>query len=247
MPSGAEPEILLSYNDRDMDLFNLISAPNPTNVKTKTRLRAAHELALLTVTVKDQVQDKVAYEIPPTGNASTTGVTLEEEVAAMGPPVNKRRRKRGNNETEANAPPKVLKRDHDAFCPAQSTHGRKSLASIGLDAGSLLSTPAAHDPSTTTKSMSNPELISSKGTATEIPTKDVATTKVNAQFSVRSLESGRSTYVPFVVGSSGARGQATKESQVLDSQTGSEDPIHMKKAAEAKNAEPAKELDSLRV
>nr|GEX24855.1 hypothetical protein [Tanacetum cinerariifolium] len=34
----------------DMDLFNLIRAPNPTKVKTSTRPRAAHEVPLLTVT-----------------------------------------------------------------------------------------------------------------------------------------------------------------------------------------------------
>ncbi|GJX75645.1 hypothetical protein Tco_0322456 [Tanacetum coccineum] len=34
----------------NMDLFNLISAPNPTKVKTGTRPRAAHEVPLLTVT-----------------------------------------------------------------------------------------------------------------------------------------------------------------------------------------------------
>nr|GFD12961.1 hypothetical protein [Tanacetum cinerariifolium] len=69
----------------------------------------------------DQVQDEVAYEIPPTGNASTArvalGTVLEEEVAAIGPHVNKRRCKRGNNEAEANAPPKVLRMDHDALRP----------------------------------------------------------------------------------------------------------------------------------
>ncbi|GJU33422.1 hypothetical protein Tco_1177011 [Tanacetum coccineum] len=165
----------LTMTGVDMDLFNLISAPNPTNVKTKTRLRAAHELALLTITVKDQVQDKVAYEIPPTGNASTTGVTLEEEVAAMGPLVNKRRRERGNNETEANALPKVLRRDHDAFRPVAGLHPypKQDIAQ------------------------------SSKGTATKIPTEDVSTAEVNVQFSVRSLESGRLTFVPSVVGSPG--------------------------------------------
>nr|GEV59010.1 hypothetical protein [Tanacetum cinerariifolium] len=34
----------------DMDLFNLIRAPNPTKVKAGTRPRAAHEVPLLTVT-----------------------------------------------------------------------------------------------------------------------------------------------------------------------------------------------------
>ncbi|GKE65822.1 hypothetical protein Tco_1519983, partial [Tanacetum coccineum] len=144
------------------------------------------------------------------GNASTTRVALEigldEEVAAMGPLMNKRRRERGNNETEANALPKVLRRDHDAFRPSQSTHEGKSLASIGLDAGSLLSTPVSY-----AKSVSDPEPLSyaklhpypkqdiaqsSKGTAIEIPTEDVATAEVNVQFSMGSPESGRSTSVP---------------------------------------------------
>ncbi|GJZ12226.1 hypothetical protein Tco_0547456 [Tanacetum coccineum] len=44
---------------------------------------------------------------------------------------------------------------------------------------------------------------SSKGTATEIPTEDVVTAEVNIQLSVGSPESGRSTSVPSVVGSSG--------------------------------------------
>ncbi|GKA78332.1 hypothetical protein Tco_0784869 [Tanacetum coccineum] len=37
-------------DDRDMDFFNLISAPNPTKVKTETRPRAAHEVPLLSAT-----------------------------------------------------------------------------------------------------------------------------------------------------------------------------------------------------
>ncbi|GJS34031.1 hypothetical protein Tco_0532413 [Tanacetum coccineum] len=274
IPEGLHPELpgpeetIVEFPEGkvDMDLFNLISAPNPTKVKTGTRPRAAHKVPLLAVTgscvieiedaavasessqtpstiekspldfanedppqtiterggTEDRVQDEVAYEIPPTGNASTTGVALEtgpeEEVATMGPLVIKGRRKMGNNKAEANAPPKVLRRDHDAFHPAQSTRGGKSTASIGLDAGSILSMPAAQDPSTATKSVSDPDSMSyakpqpdpeqdmaqsSKEAATEIPTEKVATPEVNIQFSVGSPESGRSTSVPSVVGSPG--------------------------------------------
>ncbi|GJU51534.1 hypothetical protein Tco_1221089 [Tanacetum coccineum] len=157
---------------------------------------------------EDRVQDEVAYEIPPTGNASTTGVALEtgleKEVAAMRPFVNKRHCKRGSNEAEVNAPPKVLRRDHDAFRPVQITHRGKSLASMGLDAGSILSTPATQGPSTAMKSVSDAEPLSSKEAATEIPTKKVATTEVNIQFSARSPESKRLTSIPFVVGSPGS-------------------------------------------
>ncbi|GJU34050.1 hypothetical protein Tco_1182404 [Tanacetum coccineum] len=52
-------------DDRDMDMFNLISAPNPTKVKTGTRPRAAHEVPLLTVTasrVKEIEDAAVASE-----------------------------------------------------------------------------------------------------------------------------------------------------------------------------------------
>nr|GEY18047.1 hypothetical protein [Tanacetum cinerariifolium] len=220
-PGGDVHLTFLDDDDRDMDLFNLISAPNPTKVKTETRPHVAHEVPLLTVIAsrvidmedvtvapapnnysggeaEDRVQGEVAYEIPLTGNASATGVALEtgleKKVVAMGPHVNKRRRKRGNNQVETNASPQVLKRDHDAFCPAQSTHGGKSIASMGLDTGPFLSTPAAQDPSTATKSMSDPEPLSyanplphpeqhisqsSNATATQIPTEDAAITGVN--------------------------------------------------------------------
>nr|GEZ08524.1 hypothetical protein [Tanacetum cinerariifolium] len=64
------------------------------------------------------------------------------EVAAMGPVVNKRCRKRGNKGAGANASPKVLRKDYAASRPAQSTHGEKSIVLIGLDAGSTFSIDA---------------------------------------------------------------------------------------------------------
>nr|GEX84028.1 hypothetical protein [Tanacetum cinerariifolium] len=286
MPSKAELEIL--FGGRHMDLFNLNSAPNHTKVKTRTRPRTAHEVPLLTVTASHVIdmenaawhQNPQGHHPPQRRNASTTKVTLkiglEEEVAAMRPLVNKRRRKRGNNEAKANALPKVLRRDHDTFrpedlpesglpmenwmltfavatsslgisivvplkdmhlhyeahiivegsCaagvdksepasnpieardfPSWSTHEGKSLASMGLDAGSLLSTPAAQDPSTATKSMSDPVLLSyvklQPYPEQDITHEDVATAKVNIQFSMGSPDSGRSSSVPSVVGSSG--------------------------------------------
>nr|GEZ38634.1 hypothetical protein [Tanacetum cinerariifolium] len=107
---------------------------------------------------------------------------------------------------------------------------------MGLDAGSFLSTPAAQDPSTATK-CSDPEPLSSKGTATEILTEDAATAEVNIQFFVGSPESGRSSFVPSMVI---RRGNQTKNLKTL-----LEAEVDMKKSAEAKNVELAKELDSL--
>ncbi|GJT75474.1 hypothetical protein Tco_1042199 [Tanacetum coccineum] len=139
----------------------------------------------------------------------------------MGPPINKRRkqmrRKRANDEAEANAPPKVLRKDHVSI-PAHSAYGGKSLAAMDLGAGSISATPSAQDAPTAAKSVSDPDPLSyaklqpypeqdiaqsSRGMATEIPTEHVATTEVNVQLFVGSSKSGKSTFVPSVVGSPG--------------------------------------------
>ncbi|GKB23040.1 hypothetical protein Tco_0862441 [Tanacetum coccineum] len=100
---------------------------------------------------------------------------------------------------------------------------------------------------------------SSKEAATEIPTEKVATPEVNIQFFVGSPESGRSISVPSVVGSPGyninlarqvamgsqLRLRFEQENQTKNLKTLLEAEVDMKKAAEAKNAELAKELDSL--
>ncbi|GKB24864.1 hypothetical protein Tco_0864265 [Tanacetum coccineum] len=51
--SAADVTVL---NTHHMDLFNLISAPNATKVKTGTRPRAAHEVPLLTVTASRGIE-----------------------------------------------------------------------------------------------------------------------------------------------------------------------------------------------
>ncbi|GKA26011.1 hypothetical protein Tco_0712120 [Tanacetum coccineum] len=202
----------LNDDDRDMDLFNLIRAPNPTKVKIGTRPRAAHEVPLLTVTAsrviemeepaaatessgtpstierspldfanenpsqqitgddgtEDQVQGIVAPEVPPPENAPETD--LGEEVAAMGPRVSKKRRKRGNDGADANAPPKVLRKDHAASRPTQSTAGGKSLASVGLETGSTFPVPA---PQEIPADASDPDPLS-YANPQSIPERDVA-------------------------------------------------------------------------
>ncbi|GKD66520.1 hypothetical protein Tco_1308628 [Tanacetum coccineum] len=136
----------IEYEIFHMDLFNLISAPNPTKVKTGTRPFTAHEVPLLTATAS---HDGLSSEIPPVENPTVTEVVpepdLEKEVAAMGPLVNKSRRKRGNDEADANAPPKVLRKGHVVSRPIKSTLGGKYLASIGLEAGSTFFVPASQE------------------------------------------------------------------------------------------------------
>ncbi|GJU19317.1 hypothetical protein Tco_1152659 [Tanacetum coccineum] len=95
---------------------------------------------------------------------------LKEEVAAMGPHAGKRqkqmRRKRVNDEAEANAPPKVLRKDH-VSSPAHNTHGGKSLVAMGLGASSI--TP----PVTQETPMSDPNPLS-YAKPRPVPQKDVA-------------------------------------------------------------------------
>nr|GEX23936.1 hypothetical protein [Tanacetum cinerariifolium] len=151
-------------------------------VKTETRPRIAHEVPLLTATashvidigdtamtlgssgtpaaiekspldfadedphqvITERGDEAAAEAIPESG--------LEKEVTTMGPIVNKRRRKRGNKGAEANAPPKVLRKDHVASCPSQSTLGGKSSRK----------TPVTEDPNSE-KSTSFTSMVGSPG------------------------------------------------------------------------------------
>nr|GEV04939.1 transposase (putative), gypsy type [Tanacetum cinerariifolium] len=62
----------LHDDDRDMDLFNLIRAPNPTKVKTGTCPRAAYKVPILTVTasrvieMEDPAAEKDSSRVPST-------------------------------------------------------------------------------------------------------------------------------------------------------------------------------------
>ncbi|GJU68856.1 hypothetical protein Tco_1255115 [Tanacetum coccineum] len=178
-----------------MDLFNLISAPNPVKVKTGTRPHTAHEVLLLTATdnrvidMEDTMGASGSSETPSTMEKSpldfadedlpppnTEGVVLEpdleQEVVAIGPLVDKRRRKRGNDKANANAPPKVLRKDHLAFRPAQSTIGGKSLAIIGKAASSAI-TPATQDTPAGASSVKDPDPLS-YAEPLPIPEQDIA-------------------------------------------------------------------------
>nr|GEW20935.1 transposase (putative), gypsy type [Tanacetum cinerariifolium] len=158
----------------DMDLFKLISTLNPSKVKTGLRPHAAHEVPLLTATtsqVIDMEDPDVATESSGTPSAiekstldfdyenpsplMTEGVALEvsikEEVAAMGPRLSTKCRRRVN---DVNAPPKVLRKDYASVRPEQSTHEGKTLPTMGLAADSTFVTPAD------TKGVSDPDPLS---------------------------------------------------------------------------------------
>nr|GEZ62964.1 transposase (putative), gypsy type [Tanacetum cinerariifolium] len=59
-------------DDREMDLFSLIRAPNPTKVKTGSRPRAPHEVPLLTLTATRVIEmDEPAVATDSSGEPST--------------------------------------------------------------------------------------------------------------------------------------------------------------------------------
>nr|GEW00190.1 hypothetical protein [Tanacetum cinerariifolium] len=121
-----------------------------------------------------QAQETVAPKIPPPGNVSATRaipeVGVKKEIAVMGPPLSKKRRKRGKNRDVENAPPKMLRKDHSASRSTQITIGGKSLASTGLEAGSTFFAPA---PQETPVDVRDPDPLS-YATPPSIPERDIA-------------------------------------------------------------------------
>ncbi|GJV94483.1 hypothetical protein Tco_1546060 [Tanacetum coccineum] len=79
----------------------------------------------VSTTVPQQEQpaaESTATEVPPETN-------LEHEVLTMGPPVNKRRRKRNKGETGSNAPSKVLRTERGTAANTQSVSKPEPLSS----------------------------------------------------------------------------------------------------------------------
>nr|GEU80818.1 transposase (putative), gypsy type [Tanacetum cinerariifolium] len=190
------------YDDeRDMDLFNLISAPNPTKVKTGTRPRAANEKSPL-----DFADEDPPPVITERGDEATAKVipesSLRKEVIAMGPVVNKRHRKRGNKGAKANAPPKVLRKDHVASHPSQSTLEGKSLAAMGIEADSTGLIPVTQKTPLNAKSMSDPDPLSYVEPR-PIPEQDIAKSS-RKMLVAKDPDSKKSTSFTSMVGSLGS-------------------------------------------
>ncbi|GJS77217.1 hypothetical protein Tco_0727098 [Tanacetum coccineum] len=277
----------------EMDLFNLINAPNPLKVKIEARPRFSHKVPLLTATAthvinmentpttsvssetppvivkspldfsnkellqlltegdetETQVPAAVSSEVPRAENLATMEVVpelnLEKEAASMGPPLNKRRHKRDKGEADANAPPKILRKYHASVHPHPSTvavlqsvasqtrypmHSRsRSLSRILLSKSSK--TAAAAEDSDSEKSISftsmggPPEDIYQPGFEQEAKLLKKAVARVAKQ---------------------DQRIQA-REVEITNLEALLEAEAYMKKAAEAKNAELSKELDSLHI
>nr|GEV42531.1 hypothetical protein [Tanacetum cinerariifolium] len=155
------------FTNFHMDLFCLISPPNPAKVKIRTRLRVAHEVMLLTATANFVIDmEDMTGESGSSGtpNPPYTEVTpepdLEKETVSIGALMNKRCHKSGPNKAEANAPPKVLRMDHVASHLSQSTLEGKSLAAIGIGTGSTVSASATQETPVHAEGVSDPDPLS---------------------------------------------------------------------------------------
>ncbi|GJU53350.1 hypothetical protein Tco_1227064 [Tanacetum coccineum] len=131
-----------------------------------------------------QVQDELSWEIPSVGRATTAEVVPKTgECAAQGV------------------------EERSCVQLAHSAYGGKSLAVMGLGAGSISSTPSTQGAPTAAKSVSDPDPLSyakpqsypesSRGTATEIPTEHIAKPRsYTTSYPSRDQKQGKSTSVP---------------------------------------------------
>nr|GEY59000.1 hypothetical protein [Tanacetum cinerariifolium] len=148
----------------DMDLFNLIRAPNPTKVPLLTLTApcviemdepAATDSSDVPSTIERSPLDfaheagasdqgAAAPEMPSSDDVLATaapGVGQAEETAMMDPSAAPESRKRGHDGTDVNAPPKSLQRDHADPRSSGSSHEGKSLAAIQLGLASTVVVP----------------------------------------------------------------------------------------------------------
>ncbi|GJZ00870.1 hypothetical protein Tco_0518299 [Tanacetum coccineum] len=118
---GHEVPLLTATATRVIDMEDVTKASESSGIPSpveKSPLDFADEDPLLVISegigTRGQARDEVPHEIPPVGNPPNTKVApdLDPEAAAMGSLVRKRRRERGNGRADANAPLKVLRKDH---------------------------------------------------------------------------------------------------------------------------------------
>ncbi|GJS62344.1 hypothetical protein Tco_0657128 [Tanacetum coccineum] len=246
--------IFLDDDDQEMDLFNLISASNPTKVKTGTQPRAAHEVPLLTATatsiidMKDVTEASKSWGIPSPVKKSPldfadedpllvilegvgTGGQARDEVPHEIPPV-------GNPPTTEVAP------DLEPEAAAMGSLVRKRRRERGLAAGSTFVTP------TDAKSVSDPDPLSYAeprpypeqeiAQSSEIRIENVSTAEMsNADFLGRyNINLAQQVAM-------GSQLRLRFEQENLEALMEAE--VDIKRVAEAKNMEPTEELESLRI
>ncbi|GJZ89948.1 hypothetical protein Tco_0661875 [Tanacetum coccineum] len=235
------------------DATRLSSSSGTPSTVEKSPLDFSNEDSPCRITESDETenqgQETVAPEVPPQENVPTVRVTpkisLEKEVAAMGPLVSKKH--------------------HAAFHPTQSTIGEKSTR---LDTSSTLSTPTLQE---TLVDVSDPDPLSyakpqyanrpyqsrsSKGaTVAGDPDSEKSTSLTSLQGrptvamgsqlrlreeEIKKLDQEIHSFKSADTELQGLRNQTKNLEALLEAE------VDMKKAAEAKNVELAEELESLR-
>nr|GFA22468.1 hypothetical protein [Tanacetum cinerariifolium] len=120
-------------------------------------------------------QGTVAQEVPPPEDVPTTRGAPEagpaERVVSTDPSTVKESRKRGHDRVDANAPSKVLRKDHADPRPTGSTRGGKSLAAIELGMGSTRPAPV---PESAPVDVSDPDPLSFADPRSRHPTDGTA-------------------------------------------------------------------------
>ncbi|GJY15979.1 hypothetical protein Tco_0386401 [Tanacetum coccineum] len=155
-------------DDRDMDLFNLISTLNPAKVKTETRPRAAYEVPLLTVTVSRMIEME---DTVVASGSSGTPFDLEKlplNFANEDPPQMITEMGGTTDQVQDGlsheiSPVETATTTEEGSCclpPCTEYPGGKSLALIGLEAGSTFFTPAIQETPADAKSVSDLESLS---------------------------------------------------------------------------------------
>nr|GEW52411.1 transposase (putative), gypsy type [Tanacetum cinerariifolium] len=160
--------MFLHDDDRDMDLFNLIRALNPTKVKVRSRPRTPHEMDEPAATDSSGVpsiierspldfsheagasdQGVAALEIPSSEDVPATvasGAGQAEETATMDPPTAPKSRKRGHDRTDVNAPPNdpdpLSFADAPSRHPADVAQSSPGIATVGDPESENASSPA---------------------------------------------------------------------------------------------------------
>nr|GEU29210.1 hypothetical protein [Tanacetum cinerariifolium] len=172
----------LHDDDRKMDLFNLIIAPNPTKVKTGLHPRAAHEVPLLTaiasrvIDMEDPDAATESFGTPSTIEKSPLDFDNENPSQQITEGKGTEDQAQETMAPEIPAPWKCV--CHESYSRSRrrggdcchgtpieqksavkgSTMGGKSLASTGLESGSTFSAPA---PQETPADVSDPDPLSS--------------------------------------------------------------------------------------
>ncbi|GKE85456.1 hypothetical protein Tco_1559198, partial [Tanacetum coccineum] len=228
----------------------------------KSPLDFSNEDPSLMITNKGETENPVpaetSQEDPPAENTTTAEVVpevnLEKEVTAMGPLVNKRRRKRDKSEMEANAPPKVLRTDHASVRLESMTREGKSLATMGVGADTpshmprpsqgiqiLRSLPPLHPllgRQAVYISRDEQEVRLLKKAKEKVAKRDQ---RIQArEEEIKKLDQEIKSLRAVDTEVQGLRNQTRNLETVLEAK------VDMKKAAEANSAELTKELESLR-